>query len=171
MGADVAGRAKPIGGLEELYVANAPTAIRLAYFLTGDRELAEDLVQEAFVRVAGRFRHLRVPDSFPAYMRRTIVNLYTSQLRRKRLERAYLARRGVDPPASHAVDVAQRDELWRALRRLPERQCAAVVLRYYEDLSEREAADVLKVSTGALNALVARATATLREHLRAGEER
>jgi RNA polymerase sigma-70 factor (sigma-E family) len=170
MGADVAGRARPMGGLEELYVSNAPAAIRLAYFLTGDRELAEDLVQEAFVRVAGRLRHLRVPDSFPAYMRRTIVNLYTSQLRRRRLERAYVARRGVDPRARHPEDVAQRDELWGAVQRLPERQRAAVVLRYYEDLSEREAADVLGVSTGALNALVARATATLRDHLR-GEER
>jgi RNA polymerase sigma-70 factor (sigma-E family) len=165
MGADIAERTAWAGGLEELYVRNAPTAIRLAYFLSGDRQLAEDLVQEAFVRVAGRFRHLRVPDTFPAYLRRTIVNLYTSQLRRRRLERAYVARRGVDPAVSHPEDAAQRDELWRALQRLPKRQRAAVVLRYYEDMSEREAADVLGVSTGALNALVARATSTLRTHL------
>ncbi len=46
----------PTGRLEDLYVRNAPGALRLAYFLTGNRELAEDLVQEAFVRVAGRFR-------------------------------------------------------------------------------------------------------------------
>ena len=80
----------PTGRLEELYVRNAPGALRLAYFLTGNRELAEDLVQEAFVRVAGRFRHLRVPDAFDAYLRRTIVNLSTSQLRRAKLERAYV---------------------------------------------------------------------------------
>jgi RNA polymerase sigma-70 factor (sigma-E family) len=169
MGAEIAERPASAGGLEELYVRNAPGAIRLAYFLSGDRQQAEDLVQEAFVRVAGRFRHLRVPDNFPAYLRRTIVNLYTSQLRRRRLERAYVARRDVGPPVSHPEDAAQRDELWRALQRLPKRQRAAIVLRYYEDLSEREAADILRVSTGALNALVARATATLRTHLQ-GEE-
>jgi RNA polymerase sigma-70 factor (sigma-E family) len=165
MGADIAERPAAAGELEELYIRHAPTAIRLAYFLSGDRQLAEDLVQEAFVRVAGRFRHLRVPDNFPAYLRRTIVNLHTSQLRRRRLERSYVARRGVGQRLTDPEDAAQRDELWRALQRLPHRQRAAVVLRYYEDLSEREAADVLGVSTGALNALVARATATLRSHI------
>lgn len=74
------------GRLAQLYVRNAPSALRLAYFLSGNRDLAEDLVQEAFVRVAGRFRHLGVPDTFDAYRRRTIVNLFTSQLRRKKLD-------------------------------------------------------------------------------------
>jgi RNA polymerase sigma factor (sigma-70 family) len=91
VGEDIAG-AKAVSGLAELYERHAPAAGRLAYLLTGDRTLAEDLVQEAFVRVVGRFRHLRVPDAFEAYLRRTIVNLHTSQLRRKRIERAYLER-------------------------------------------------------------------------------
>jgi RNA polymerase sigma factor (sigma-70 family) len=76
------------GWLEDLYVRHAPAALRLAFFLTGDRELAQDLVQDAFVRIAGRFGHLRTPDAFEAYLRRTIVNLFTSHLRRLRLERA-----------------------------------------------------------------------------------
>ncbi|HEX5951155.1 MAG TPA: sigma-70 family RNA polymerase sigma factor, partial [Actinomycetota bacterium] len=76
------------GSLAELYVRHGPAAQRLAFLLTGDRAQAEDLVQEAFVRVVGRFGHLRVPDAFAAYLRRTIVNLHTSQLRRRRLERA-----------------------------------------------------------------------------------
>ena len=98
------------GRLEDLYVRNAPSALRLAYFLTGSRELAEDLAQEAFVRVAGRLRHLRVPDAFDAYLRRTIVNLYTSQLRRTKLERAYVARHGVEPAIAHEpTDPAARD--------------------------------------------------------------
>lgn len=156
----------PPGRLEDLYVRNAPGALRLAYFLTGNRELAEDLVQEAFVRVAGRFRHLRMPDAFDAYLRRTIVNLYTSQLRRTKLERAYVARHGADPSiASESGDPAARDELWLALQTLPERQRAAIVLRFYEDLSEQQSAEILHCSAGALNQLVVRGMATLREQI------
>jgi RNA polymerase sigma-70 factor (sigma-E family) len=136
----------------------------LAYLLTGDRALAEDLVQEAFVRVVGRFRHLRVPDAFEAYLRRTIVNLHTSQMRRRRLERAYLEREGsaARPGSTVMLDVGVREELWRAMLALPARQRAAVVLRYYEDLSERETADALRCSVAAVKSLTARAMETLR---------
>jgi RNA polymerase sigma factor (sigma-70 family) len=78
--------------LQELYLRNAPHALTTAYFLTGNRDLAEDLVQEAFVRVTGRFGHLRTPDAFPGYLRRTMVNLFTSQLRRRALERDWVQR-------------------------------------------------------------------------------
>ncbi len=154
------------GRLEDLYVRNAPGALRLAYFLTGNRELAEDLMQEAFVRVAGRFRHLRMPDAFDAYLRRTIVNLFTSQLRRAKLERAYVARHGAHPVVGNELgDPAARDELWRVLHTLPERQRAAIVLRFYEDLSEHQSAEILGCSTGALNQLVVRGMAALRTQI------
>jgi len=162
---DVGDRSKRGVRLEDIYVRNAPGALRLAYFLTGDRELAEDLMQEAFVRVAGRFQHLREPDDLPAYLRRTIVNLFTSHLRRRRLERAWLWREGGRVPAASEADLPTRDDLWRTLALLPERQRAAIVLRYYEDLSEQEAAHVLGCSVGALNQLVVRAKTTLRQHL------
>lgn len=160
------------GRLDELYVRHAPAATRLAYFLTGDRELAQDLVQEAFVRLFGRFRHLREPEAFEAYLRKTVVNLYTTHLRRLKLERANVEREERQPTAlqHHDADVAVKDEVWRALQRLPERQRAAIVLRFYEDLSERGAADVLRCSTGALNQLVARAMTALRDDL-GSEER
>jgi RNA polymerase sigma-70 factor (sigma-E family) len=150
-------------GLDELYVRHAPAAFRTAYFLTGDRDLAEDLVQDAFVRVAGRFRHLRAPQAFDAYLRRTIVNLFTSHLRRLRLEREELRRRAseVQPLIDH-LDPPVDDELWSRVRTLPERQRAAIVLRFYEDLSERETAEILGCSAGAVNSLVAHAMATLR---------
>jgi RNA polymerase sigma factor (sigma-70 family) len=152
------------GGLEALYVAHAPAALRFAYHLSGDPEQARDLVQDAFVRVAGRFAHLRRPDVFETYLRRTIFNLHASRLRRLRLERAYLAReaRRVEPAPVDA-DPAERDEIWSAILELPARQRAAVVLRFYEDLSEREAAEIVGCSVRALNQLVARATATLRQ--------
>jgi RNA polymerase sigma-70 factor (sigma-E family) len=155
--------------LEDLYVRHAPAASRLAYFLTGDREEARDLVQEAFVRVAGRFRYLRQPDEFDAYLRRTIVNLHASRLRRLRAERSSLAREAALPaPAALEEDHVVRDEMWHAIIGLPPRQRAAIVLRYYEDLSERQAAEVLHCSVGALNQLVVRATASLRDRI--GEE-
>ncbi len=158
------------GRLAELYARHAPAAGRLAYVLTGDRVEAEDLVQEAFVRVVGRFRHLRVPDAFDAYLRRTMVNLHASRLRRRRVERTYLeGQRNRPAPADHMPDVGIREELWRALQRLPARQRAAVVLRYYEDLSEQGTAEVLRCSVAAVKSLVARGMETLRREIRGDE--
>ena len=159
------------GRLEDLYTRHALAAMRLAYFLTGDRELAGDLVQDAFVKVAGRFRHLRVPDAFDAYLRRTIVNLFSSHLRRLRLERRELARLRPDGrQEDRDVDVVERDVMWSALQKLPPRQRAAVVLRYYEDLSERETAEVLGCSVGAAKQLVTRGVTALRGRI-GSEER
>lgn len=160
MGASAEGR------LSELYTRHGPAAQRLAFLLTGDRALAEDLVQEAFVRVVGRFGHLRVPDAFASYLRRTIVNLHTSQLRRRRLERAWLEReRGHVISTDAMPDVGAREELWTAVLELPARQRAAIVLRFYEDLSERETAEVLRCSPAAAKALTARAMETLRARI------
>jgi len=150
--------------LAELYSRHVPAAIRLAYLLTGDRQQAEDLAQDAFVRCIGRFRHLRVPDAFEAYLRRTIVNLHTSGLRRRRLERAWLAREGATAArvSTSMPDVGARETLWRQLLTLPPRQRAALVLRYYEDLSEREAADVLGCSVASVKSLTQRGAAAMR---------
>ena len=163
----------PTDRLEEAYVRNAPGALRLAYFLTGDREAAADLVQEAFARVAGTFRHRRRVDDLDAYLKRTVVNLFSSRLRRTRVERSWLTRERATwiERSTPAHDPGERDEMWRALQRLPERQRAAVVLRFYEDLSERETASMLKCSTGAVNSLVVRALHALRAEIPQGEER
>jgi RNA polymerase sigma-70 factor (sigma-E family) len=164
------GTSEAAGRLEDLYVRHAPAALRLAFFLTGDRELAQDLVQDAFVRIAGRFGYLRAPDAFDIYLRRTVVNLFTSHLRRLRLERAEIARERAEPQIqAMAEDPAERDELVRALRHLPERQRAAVVLRFYEDLTEREAAEAMRCSSSAVNSLVSRAMVTLRDEMRGWE--
>jgi RNA polymerase sigma-70 factor (sigma-E family) len=153
-------------GLAELYERHAPAAVRLAYLITGDRERSRDVAQEAFVRVAARFRHLRFPDAFDAYLRRTVVNLCTSQFRRDRLEGDYVKRERershAMEAASYPPDLGARDELVRALRRLPARQRAAVVLRYYEDLSEEAMADAMHVSVPAARSLLSRGMKTLR---------
>jgi RNA polymerase sigma-70 factor (sigma-E family) len=148
--------------IEDLYRRYAPSALRLAYFLTGERHLAEDLVQDAFVRVAGRFRHRAFPADLAAYLRRAVVNGAISHHRRRRVELAWLSRQRGEPPAGEPADPADRDELWQALLRLPPRQRAALVLRFYEDLTELEAAQILGCSVGALNQLMVRGKAALR---------
>ena len=168
--AEVAEDSRRHGGLAELYERHAPAAGRLAYLLTGSHEQAEDLVQEAFVRVVGRFGHLRMPDAFPAYLRTTIVNLHTSGLRRRRLERAYLEREaGRRVQTASPPDVGNRQALWAALQRLPARQRAVVVLRYYEDLSEAETAHAMRCSVAAVKSMTARAMQTLRERVGSDE--
>jgi RNA polymerase sigma-70 factor (sigma-E family) len=151
------------GSLGDLYVRHSPEGIRLAFLLTGDRALAEDLVQEAFARLVGRLRHLRDPGAFGTYLRRTIVNLATSHFRRRRVERAYLERTATAPETNvnEELDATMHD----ALLRLPERQRAAIVLRFYEDLSDVQMAEVLRCSRGTVRSLVSRGMTTLRSEL------
>ena len=146
----------------------------MAYLTTGDLALAEDLVQDAFVRLAGRLVHLRDPGAFEAYLRRTVVNLSRSHFRRKRVERAYLARTGSaiegHDDGSSGGSVEDRDVLWRALQQLSSRQRIAIVLRFYEDLPEREVAEILRCRPGTVKSLVSRGLETMRREIR-GEDR
>lgn len=156
-------RAEGAGGLEDLYRAHAPDALRLAYLLTGERALAEDLVQDAFVKVLGRFQDLRNRDAFWWYLRRTIVNLSRSQFRRRRVERAWLERQRPAESSPPTDDLAERDRLQRALMTLRPEQRVAIVLRYYEDLSEADTANALGIAVGTVKSMVSRGM----EHLRA----
>jgi RNA polymerase sigma-70 factor (sigma-E family) len=170
LGALTRERRFPTDLLEETYFRSAAAAVRFAYFLCGDRDLAQDLVQDAFVRMAGRPTHIRGVHDVDAYLRRIVVNLYTSSLRRRRVERAWLARCESMPPVPGPDQFAERDAMWRALQGLPRRQRAAIVLRFYEDLSEQAAADALGCSKRALNSLVVRALTTLRTIMIRGED-
>lgn len=149
------------------YAANADSAKRLAYLLTGDADLAEDIAQDAFVKIAGRLGGLRNRDASAAYLRQTVVNLSRSHFRRKRVERIHLQREASMPRMEtvEGRDVVEADALWTELHRLAYRQRCAVVLRYYEDLSEHQAADVLGCSVGALKALTRRAMEQLRANV------
>src|SRR5207248_6309811 len=90
-------RGEPAGRLAELYRRYSGDAIRLAYLLTGDRSLSEDLVQDAFVKMAGLFADLRDPTRFEPYLRKTVVNLARMHFRRSGVERRYLDRAGREP--------------------------------------------------------------------------
>lgn len=159
------------GDLAELYRLHAPSAFRLAYLITGDRALAEDLTQDAFVKVFGRFRHLREQAAFGGYLRQAVVNLANSYFRRARLERTHLRKQIGPQPSVDMPALEQRDELRSALLTLPIRQRAAIVLRFYEDLSERETAEVMGISPGAVKSLVARGMGDLRTRVDRESER
>jgi RNA polymerase sigma-70 factor (sigma-E family) len=158
-------RTRREGGLDELYRSHAEDALRLAFLLTGDRALAEDLVQDAFVKVMGRFHDLRNRDSFWWYLRRTIVNLSRSHFRRRRVERAWLDRQRPEEAAPATVDLGERDRMRRALMTLRPEQRAAVVLRFYEDLSEAQTAELLRIPVGTVKSSVSRAIDRLRTEL------
>ena len=149
------------GVLAELYAQHADDALRLGYLLTGDASLAEDLVQDAFVRLAGRLLHLRDRGGFHAYLRQTIVNLARSHFRRKALERRFMERQ-TEPPPVGPPDLSDRESTRRALMELPLRQRTAVVLRYFEDLSEAQTAEVMRCRRAAVKSLVSRGMTTLR---------
>lgn len=153
--------------LSALYASHATGAIRLAYSLTGHPEIARDIANEAFVRIASRLLPLRAPEEFSAYLYRTVVNLARSHGRRRRRERTrqHLFQRET---VSEMPDLATREALWRALLILPIRQRTAIFLRYYEDLSESEAAGVLNCSVSAVKSLTFRALEALRKELQSG---
>jgi RNA polymerase sigma-70 factor (sigma-E family) len=151
-----------------LYEDHAPAALRLAYLLTGERELAEDLMQEAFAKVLGRYGDLRRPDAFDAYLRRTVINLTHTTFRRRRLERAYVVRERQEVAVVSTFDdpdFAAQEELWQRLQRLAPRQRSALVLRFYLDISERESAELLGCSVGSVKSLVSRGLDALRHQL------
>jgi RNA polymerase sigma factor (sigma-70 family) len=129
--------------------------------------LAEDLVQDAFVRITGRFRHLRARGSFNSYLNRTVVNLARDRGRRSKLERQELEReRHAAITVTDAPNLEVRHEVMQSLLLLPYRQRAAVVLRYYQDLSEQQVADSLDVSLSAARSLIARGIEALRKQMR-----
>jgi len=155
------------GRLAELYLSYSDGAVRLAYLLTGDRSLSEDLVQDAFVKLSGRFADLRDPGAFEAYLRKTVVNLARMHFRRRRVERAYLERERRQPRLDAMLpDVAAYEQLKDALLELPHRQRAALVLRYYADLSEAQIADILRCRPGTVKSLLSRGIAGLRSQVR-----
>jgi RNA polymerase sigma factor (sigma-70 family) len=153
--------------LSDLYRWYADDAVRLAYLITGDRALAEDLVQDAFVRLAGRGVHLRgASQPFEPYLRRTVVNLANSHFRRRKIERRYQERESsMLRTTSHDPDIPSREAAREALLQLPPRQRTALALRFYVDLSEAQTAEVMGCRRGTVKALVSQGLANLRTQM------
>jgi RNA polymerase sigma-70 factor (sigma-E family) len=141
---------------ETLYHECYRPSVRLAHLLTGSNAIAEEIVQEAFVRVHERFDTLQVP---AAYLRTVVTNLSRSHLRRARRERHLLLDRvTVELPP-------EIDETWKAVVALPFDQRAVLVLRYYADLTEAEVASVLNCRVGTVKSRHHRALTKLRQEL------
>jgi RNA polymerase sigma-70 factor (sigma-E family) len=151
--------------LDRFARAHAKGLLRFAVLMSSAGEDAEDLVQECLIRLAPRLDRLTEPEAI-AYGRRVITNLSVDQHRR-RTRTSTLSRLLARSAPAHAFEqhVADRDTVITLLASLPARQRAAVVLRYWAGLSEREIADTLRCSPGTVKSQISRALATLRERV------
>ena len=152
---------------EEFVRGRSTALMRTAYLLTGNRSAAEDLLQAVLERVYRRWPS--ISDSPEAYVRRALTNEATNRWRRRRPVEIALTgahdRAGTDEPS--LVDL--RDQLARGLMALPARQRAVLVLRYFDDLTEAQAADALGCSVGSVKSQASRGLARLRELVAADE--
>ncbi len=139
--------------------------VRLGYGLTGDMQLAEDLAQTAFARAYASWGRVRRADNPDAYLRRIVVNSNSSRFRKVRVGEVLTE---TVPDLVATVDEAdrrgERDALVTALMQLPYGQRAAVVLRYWLDLTETETAAILGCSVGNVKSQASRALAKLRRN-------
>ena len=151
----------------QLYAAHYSSLVRLASLLLRESGPAEDLVQDTFVAMHGRWDRLRDPDKALAYLRRSVVNRAHSLLRHRIVAAKHAPSSLPHGPAAD-VDVLAReqgDEILRALAKLPLRQREVLVLRHYLDLSEAEIAAALGISRGAVKSHSSRGLAHLRTTL------
>jgi len=151
--------------LAGLFAQHYVALVRLTVVLLRDLTAAEEVVQDAFVAMYGR--RLRDPDEALAYLRRTVVNGSRSVLRHGTMEDRNPPRPPLNiPNAEHGVMVRmEMSAVATALGTLPRRQCEAVVLRYYADLSEAETAAAMGISEGAVRSDAHRGMAALRQRL------
>ncbi|MGW3955143.1 SigE family RNA polymerase sigma factor [Streptomyces sp. NPDC004752] len=141
--------------------------LRAARSLTANPSDAEDLLQTALTKTYVAWERIEDHRALDGYVRRALLNTRTSQWRKRKVDEFVCDELPEPDPAPGEDDPAERqalhDAMWRAITKLPARQRAMVVLRYYEDLSEAQTAEVLGVSVGTVKSAVSRALGKLRE--------
>ncbi len=142
--------------------SRGPSLLRAAYLLTGNRADAEDLVQAALAKTYLAWDRIENLGALDGYVRRAMVNTHISWWRRRKVEEYPTDEIPDQAVADHAGDAELQEALRRAVDRLPQRMRAAVLLRYYEDMTEAEVAEMLGVSLGTVKSTVSRAVAKLR---------
>jgi RNA polymerase sigma-70 factor (sigma-E family) len=144
--------------------------VRTAYLLTGSQHAADELVQATLVKLYLAWDRITDQQHVDAYARRALVNEHRSTWRRA--SRRFEVLSEAPPETAHqpAAYDGEREAVWRFVQGLPPRQRAVIVLRYYEDLSEAETADLLGISTGTVKSQASRALASLRNRVPVREE-
>jgi RNA polymerase sigma-70 factor (sigma-E family) len=135
---------------------------RAAYLMVGDVGLAQDLVQEALIRTYVGWSRLRDPANAEAYTRRAITTIAIDWSRRARSAERPSARAPDTVTPDHADGVDEQTWLWQCLLQLPIRQRVAIVLRYYDDLTEAQTADAMGCAVGTVKSTVSAGMARLR---------
>jgi RNA polymerase sigma-70 factor (sigma-E family) len=146
-----------------LYQASAVGLIRLAFVMLGDLESAEDVVQEAFCGLYRQWGRLRDAERATFYLRTSVLNGCRSALRRRILRRRVLPDQPPAVVSAEAVVLSgeEREEVFRAVGRLPHRQREALVLRFYLDLSDDEIARIMGIRPSTVRSTMVRALETL----------
>lgn len=149
---------------ESFFRTEHPRVVALGIAMVGDREVAVDLAQEAFLRAYRDWERVSAYDAPAAWVRRVLVNLANDRGRRSLSERRALAR--LDARHATYEDPEPFDEAWRSVvQQLPPRQRAVVALYYLDDSSVAEIAEVLRLREGTVKATLANARATLRQRM------
>jgi len=163
----LAGRAGIEDEFREFVAARSAALLRSAYLLAGDWATAEDLLQTALTKTYLAWRRLGEIEAVEPYARRVLVNTATSWWRRRwhgERPTEFLPERAVADATDEQLD---RDLLWKHVKALPARQRAVLVLRFYEDMSEAQTAELLDISPGTVKSQTSRALGTLRQRLAA----
>jgi RNA polymerase sigma-70 factor (sigma-E family) len=157
---------------EEFMTSRWAGLVRLAFGLTGDRWLAEDLAQTALASAYAAWWRVRRADDPDAYVRRILINASKNRFRRSRVSEQPSGPGDLPDPvvADPAAEVGERSALLAALAELPPRQRAVVVLRYAEDMTDAQVAVLLGCSAGTVRSQAARALAKLRASAGLAEE-
>jgi RNA polymerase sigma-70 factor (sigma-E family) len=175
----VSGDSEQAGGFAAFVRTQTPALLRTAYLLTGSAHEAEELVQDTLVRLYPKWQRVAAADVPIAYVRRAMVNTFLND--RRRPARAEIAMDVLPEPLDRrdrtggaggagagarngdpAAAVADRDLAWRLLATLPDRQRAALVMRYFHDLPDDEIARSLDCRAGTVRSLISRGLASLR---------
>ncbi|MFI5818737.1 SigE family RNA polymerase sigma factor [Streptomyces rishiriensis] len=160
-------RPSPYPSFASYVRARQPVLLRTARSLTANPCDAEDLLQSALTKTYVAWERIEDHRALDGYVRRALLNTRTSQWRKRKVDEFMCEELPEPDPVGGGDDPAERqalhDAMWRAIMKLPARQRAMVVLRYYEDLSEVQTAEVLDVSVGTVKSAVSRALGKLRE--------
>jgi len=161
-------RLRPPEGLEfEAWLVARESALqRTAHLLTGDVHAAQDLVQTTLAKLYLRWDRIRLADNVDAYARKALVNEFRSAWRRPVRRAEQVVERVPDRPTPEAPAYdGSREAVWRFVSGLPTKQRAVIVLRFYEQLTETEIADLMGISVGTVKSQSSRALAALRARL------